>query len=111
MRLRSLPHRADKNGMAALTAEPFSPELALICPELRARAIAALPELPWLAVRRSAADEHAEVKDTAMLAPLTSIYREAVTHALAIAGQLGVAAAGVVLMTLVLTIVAAAVGH
>jgi hypothetical protein len=27
-----------------VTAEPFSPELALVCPELRAAAIAALPE-------------------------------------------------------------------
>ena len=31
--------------MGALLSEPISPELALVCPELRARAIAALVEL------------------------------------------------------------------
>jgi hypothetical protein len=107
VRLRSPPRRADKNGMAALAAEPLSPELALVCPELRARAIAALPELPWLEVRRSAPDEHAEAEDDAVLAPLASICREAATYALALAGRLGIAAAGVVLLTLALTILAA----
>src|SRR4051794_13354405 len=32
---------------AAPPLEPISPELALVCDELRARAIAALPERPW----------------------------------------------------------------
>ena len=30
--------------------EPFSPELALVCPELRARALAELPDPEWAAV-------------------------------------------------------------
>ncbi len=88
-------------------AEPLSPELALVCPELRARAIAALPELPWLEERRSAPDEHAEAEDDAVRAPLASICREATTYALARAGQLGIAAVGVVLLTVALTILAA----
>lgn len=32
--------------------EQISPELALICPDLRAKAIAALPEEPWFASPR-----------------------------------------------------------
>ena len=35
--------------MAVAVVEPISPELALVCPELRKRAIASLPEVPWRA--------------------------------------------------------------
>ena len=34
-----------------MPAELISPELALVCPELRAKAIAALPAQPWLPSR------------------------------------------------------------
>jgi hypothetical protein len=33
--------------MAAAGPEPISPELVLVCPELRAQAIALLPEFSW----------------------------------------------------------------
>src|SRR5206468_3364142 len=37
---------ADNGAMSAL-AEPISPELALVCPELRERALAALADPTW----------------------------------------------------------------
>jgi hypothetical protein len=33
--------------MAAVAVEPISPELVLVCPELREQAIAALPDYEW----------------------------------------------------------------
>ena len=38
---------ADNEGMAAVAVEAISPELALVCPELRERALAALPDPIW----------------------------------------------------------------
>ncbi len=38
---------ADNEGMAAVAVEAISPELALVCPELRERALAALPDPVW----------------------------------------------------------------
>lgn len=41
-----------------MTAEPISPELALVCPDLRSRAIAALPPpQPWFSKRLHATGE------------------------------------------------------
>jgi hypothetical protein len=37
---------ADTRNVAAAAAEPISPELVLVCPELRERALAALPAAP-----------------------------------------------------------------
>lgn len=33
--------------MAAVALEPISPELVLVCPELRERAMAELPDVTW----------------------------------------------------------------
>jgi hypothetical protein len=38
---------ADESDMGAALLEPISPELALVCPELRQQAIAALPDFTW----------------------------------------------------------------
>ena len=35
--------------MAVVMVEPISPELVLVCPELRERAIASLPDVAWRA--------------------------------------------------------------
>jgi hypothetical protein len=35
--------------VAAAAAEPISPELALVCPELREQALAQLPDVEWQA--------------------------------------------------------------
>jgi hypothetical protein len=35
--------------MAVAVVEPISPELALVCPELRKRALASLPDVAWRA--------------------------------------------------------------
>jgi hypothetical protein len=88
--------------MAAVLAEPISPELVLVCPELRERALAALPELPWPAPTvktREQVPAPAEVP-TWLLAWEITAY---------LAGSLVpfvVAMAGSVLVTLALTIVA-----
>jgi hypothetical protein len=52
VRLRSAPLRrafghADKGDMDAVLLEPISPELVLVCPELRQQAIAVLPDFAW----------------------------------------------------------------
>jgi hypothetical protein len=39
----------DTRSMAVAVVEPISPELALVCPELRKRAIASLPDVAWRA--------------------------------------------------------------
>jgi hypothetical protein len=39
-----------------LSDEQISPELALVCPDLRAKAIAALPEEPWFGRPRRTTD-------------------------------------------------------
>ncbi len=39
----------DTRFMAVAVVEPISPELALVCPELRKRAIASLPDVAWRA--------------------------------------------------------------
>ncbi len=36
--------------MAVAAFEPISPELALVCPELRNRALASLPDVAWRAL-------------------------------------------------------------
>lgn len=94
--------------MSLAAVEPLSPELALVCPELRARAIAALPELPWLAVRGRGAER---LEAAVQFAPAVPVLGDAVEYVLTLVGQLGVAAAGVVLITLVLTMLAAFVAH
>jgi hypothetical protein len=42
---RSPPGDAESSGMGVAVAQPVSPELVLVCPELRAQALALLPEL------------------------------------------------------------------
>ena len=42
---RSPPRDAESSGMGVAVAQPVSPELVLVCPELRAQALALLPEL------------------------------------------------------------------
>lgn len=36
--------------MSSFSAEPISPELVLVCPELREQALAEQPQLPWQVV-------------------------------------------------------------
>ena len=52
--------------MAVALSEPISPELVLVCPELRERAIAALSDLAWqtllLDVRTRRAPAHVEAR-------------------------------------------------
>ena len=47
---------ADSSDMSAVTVEEISPELVLVCPELREQALALLPKLPWERVASSARD-------------------------------------------------------
>ena len=86
--------------MAAVLAEPISPELVLVCPELRERALAAMPELPWPAPTVKTREQVPAEVPTWLLAWEITAY---------LAGSLVpfvVAMAGSVLVTLALTIVA-----
>jgi hypothetical protein len=80
--------------------EPISPELALVCPELRARALAALPPFP---------PSHARARSAIRFVPVEAegpAARDVVAYVIALATQLGTIGAGVVALTLALTAVA-----
>ena len=84
-----------------IIAEPISPELVLVCPELRERALAQLPPLPWEAF----APRRAEVA-LARRAPAVPALHEAMTYALTLLVPLGALALGSLLVTLCLTLLA-----
>jgi hypothetical protein len=76
--------------MHAAAAEPISPELVLVCPELRERAVAALQS-----VERHPVVAHASRSYALALSELASMVRGGLT-----------AAASVTVVTLVLTMIA-----
>lgn len=86
--------------MATVAADVISPELALVCPELRQRALRQLPELPWQSLG------HVRVRPLAAVAAQPTLSRQlavGVVHllVLAVVTLLGAGA-----VTLVLTLVA-----
>ena len=81
-----------------VSADPVSPELALVCPELRERALAALPPLPWEAYGRRT--EYDQVPGRVV---------EALFHVAGLAVPLVVLALCSLLVTLGLTLLAGAV--
>lgn len=101
-----------------MTAELISPELALVCPDLRAGAIAALPPpQPWLPQRR-----HANAESLRHALPATAdraeptvrvdarLARAAGAYFLARTVDLLVITAGIALFVFVFAAVAGAVG-
>ena len=97
-------------------AEPISPELALVCPELRAEAIAALPEQLWFASPPKRAENPIgrALAFSGDLAPTRghdspTIAREAAAYLLGRATGLLAIMAAFVLLVLVLADVAGAV--
>jgi hypothetical protein len=100
-----------------VSAELLSPELALVCPDLRARAIAALPPpQPWLRKRQHAngqalrrgLQENADRAERTVR-PDANIARAAGAYFLARSIDLVVITAGIALFVLVFAVVAAAV--
>jgi hypothetical protein len=92
--------------MAAASLEPISPELVLVCPELREQATAALPDPVWQAflgdVQRRSTPEPVETETL-------SLQRALAAAILAPLAPLLATAAFVVLVTTLLTFVADAV--
>ena len=43
----AVPHPKAAMDQSAISPEPLSPELVLVCPQLRLKALAALPDRPW----------------------------------------------------------------
>ena len=100
---------ADNEGMAAVAAvavEPISPELALVCAELRERALAALPDPVWASfVGQAPARAVAPPRKPSVFSTLGAV-------ALSLADELAppvVAMLCGILFTLVLTFVADAI--
>jgi hypothetical protein len=90
--------------MSSLCVDPISPELVLVCPELREQALARLPVLPWEAAAarlpvRSRSDEAAR--------PFTAW--EIVVSFVALARLATVVLMASISVTLVLTLVADAI--
>jgi hypothetical protein len=79
--------------------EAISPELALVCPELRLKAIAALPDPDWDAVL-------ARVRLRAAAIPSVTARRRGIPEVLAPLVVAAIAFAGVFLLTLTLTLIA-----
>jgi hypothetical protein len=102
--LQWTPVPADLPSMVPSTAEPISPELALVCPELADRARRSQPARPWqlAAVTVDAAGEPAPAAAT----PLRQWAAAALYVVLAAAARAGVATAIAVLTVLVLTLAA-----
>ena|ERR1700753_2928750 len=99
-----------------MVAEQISPELALVCPELRAKAIAALPEQPWFAVRPERAEARIAGAVVAASTPARrsapdrgTMARAAGAYVLARAAGLLAIMGAIVLLVLVLADVAGAV--
>jgi len=89
--------------MAAAAVEAISPELALVCPELRERALAALPDPVW-------ASFLVQARARAVAPPREPpVWRALGGVALRAADQIMVAMLCVILFTLVLTFVADAI--
>lgn len=101
-----------------MSAEPISPELALVCPDLRARAVAALPPpQPWLPKRQRANGEllRRPLPATADRAestvrPDAKLARAVGAYLLARTVDLLLITAGIALFVLVFAAVAGAVG-
>jgi hypothetical protein len=99
-----------------MVGEPISPELALVCPELRAKAIAALPEQPWFASRPKRSENPLARASAVSGHPARtrgpesgSIAREAAAYLLGRAAGLLAVMAAFVLLVLILAEVAGAV--
>ena len=80
-------------------SEPLSPELVLVCPELRERALAALPPLPWEALPARKAET----------VPATRPLWGALFYATGLVAPLLMLGLGSLLLAVALTLVAGAI--
>lgn len=98
-----------------MSDELISPELALVCPDLRAKAIAALPAQPWFPVPPHRTEEPLRRADPVTANRATtgredpSFARAVGAYALARAVDLLAIAAGIAVFVLLLAAVAGAV--
>lgn len=96
-----------------MSDELISPELALVCPDLRARAIAALPAQPWLPMQPQPIEEslrraHAAPADRAAATTRddATVAGTVVTYILGRAADLLAITASITLFVLILAAVA-----
>jgi hypothetical protein len=89
--------------MFSVTVEEISPELVLVCPELREQALALLPKLPWERVVSRAREQ---ASSRAAATPSVSALRESVAALLQFGQLATVVIVATILLTLALTLVA-----
>jgi hypothetical protein len=101
--LRLTRYTADKAAMGAIVVEQISPELVLVCPELREGALAALPDMPWL--MPNVKERPRSLPSSTQILPRPAVFNAAAYVASRLFPPL-VAVASCILATLVLTFIA-----